>query len=426
MLPIAHDGEIVSPLSRKNYRPKSRPTLTEHEPTLAMIIALGLMATLGPVAIDMYLPALPDIGSEMGASASTMQLTLAGTLFGLGIGQLIVGPLSDSLGRKRPLIVGICVNIAASTLAVFAPTIGVLGIARVFQGLGAAAAAVISLAMVRDLYSGRTVAVMLSRLLLVIGAAPLLAPSIGGAILTVVDWRGIFVVLGLIGILTLLVALFYLPESLPVGSRQPLAFRSILSTYRVLLGDRQFSAFALAAGCGIGAMFSYVSGSSFAYQEEYGLGEQSFAVVFSIGALALILASQINIHLLRRWTPRTIATAAVTAGSLIGTALITLSATDNSSLIIFGIVVWFLIGTVGFLIPNVQALALSLHPDSAGSASALLGALQFGLGAAIAPVVGAMGGTGLAIAIAMTGCIALAMGLILTLPNDRKNRRTVS
>mgnify|MGYP002143484795 CR=1 FL=1 len=163
------------------------------------------MTALGPFTIDMYLPALPDIGADLGVSSSTVQLTITGTLIGLALGQLLVGPLSDTLGRKKPLLAGIGVHILASLLAVFAPSIAVLGILRVFQGMGAAAAAVVTMAIVRDLYSGNTVAVVMSRLMLVLGVAPILAPSIGGALLVALDWRGIFVVLALIGVGTAMI-----------------------------------------------------------------------------------------------------------------------------------------------------------------------------------------------------------------------------
>ena len=212
----------------------------DRKPSVGKILALGSMTALGPFTIDMYLPALPDIGADLGVSSSTVQLTITGTLIGLALGQLLVGPLSDTLGRKKPLLAGIGVHILASLLAVFAPSIAVLGILRVFQGMGAAAAAVVTMAIVRDLYSGNTVAVVMSRLMLVLGVAPILAPSIGGALLVALDWRGIFVVLALIGVGTAMIGAFGLSETLPKEKRRPSGLTSVLRTYGSLLGDRTF------------------------------------------------------------------------------------------------------------------------------------------------------------------------------------------
>ena len=278
----------------------------DRKPSVGKILALGSMTALGPFTIDMYLPALPDIGADLGVSSSTVQLTITGTLIGLALGQLLVGPLSDTLGRKKPLLAGIGVHILASLLAVFAPSIAVLGILRVFQGMGAAAAAVVTMAIVRDLYSGNTVAVVMSRLMLVLGVAPILAPSIGGALLVALDWRGIFVVLALIGVGTAMIGAFGLSETLPKEKRRPSGLTSVLRTYGSLLGDRTFMVLTLVSSVGMASLFAYVSGASFVYQDQYGLNQQEFALLFSAGAIALIGASQVNVRLLDRWTPQQI------------------------------------------------------------------------------------------------------------------------
>jgi DHA1 family bicyclomycin/chloramphenicol resistance-like MFS transporter len=385
------------------------PDRTTTRPSLRVILVLGAMVALGPFTIDMYLPALPDIGTDLGASSSVVQLTITGTLLGLALGQLIVGPLSDSLGRRRPLIAGIGVHVVASVLAVFAPTVAVLGVLRVFQGIGAAAAAVVALAVVRDLFSGNTVAVVMSRLMLVLGVAPVLAPSIGGALLIAVDWRGIFVVLAVIGTLTALIGVWGLTETLPAERRRRSNLRAVLATYTGLLGDRAFMVLALVSSVAMGSLFSYVSGASFVFQDQYGLDEQQFALLFSSGAIALIGASQLNVRALARWSPLQITVAALGFATVAGIALITTAHFEFGGLAGFVVPLWFLLGGVGFVLPNAPALALGRHGEAAGTAAALLGALQFGVGALIAPLVGVLGNTGVALAVTMTACVGFGL-----------------
>jgi DHA1 family bicyclomycin/chloramphenicol resistance-like MFS transporter len=294
-------------------------------------------------------------------------------------------------------------------LAVFAPTVAVLGVLRVFQGIGAAAAAVVALAVVRDLFSGNTVAVVMSRLMLVLGVAPVLAPSIGGALLIAVDWRGIFVVLAVIGTLTALIGVWGLTETLPAERRRRSNLRAVLATYTGLLGDRAFMVLALVSSVAMGSLFSYVSGASFVFQDQYGLDEQQFALLFSSGAIALIGASQLNVRALARWSPLQITVAALGFATVAGIALITTAHFEFGGLAGFVVPLWFLLGGVGFVLPNAPALALGRHGEAAGTAAALLGALQFGVGALIAPLVGVLGNTGVALAVTMTACVGFGL-----------------
>ncbi|MFZ2172651.1 MAG: multidrug effflux MFS transporter [Rhodococcus sp. (in: high G+C Gram-positive bacteria)] len=391
---------------------KDAPTTTadvtiESKPGLRLVLVLGAMVALGPFTIDMYLPALPELGTDLRASSSAVQLTITGTLLGLALGQLIVGPLADSMGRRRPLLAGIGIHVAASILAVFAPTVMVLGVLRIFQGAGAAAAAVVAMAVVRDLYSGRTVAVVISRLMLVLGVAPILAPSIGGGLLIAVDWRGIFVVLAVIGALTAVVAAFGLTETLPPERRRKSNLRSVLGTYGSLLRDRSFIVLALIASLAMASLFAYVSGASFVFQDQYGLDEQQFALLFSSGAISLIGASQLNVRALVRWSPQQITVTSLAFASVAGVALITTATFEFGGLAGFVVPLWLLLGGVGFVLPNAPALALGRHGEAAGTAAALLGALQFGVGALVAPMVGVLGDTGLALGATMTTCVVL-------------------
>jgi DHA1 family bicyclomycin/chloramphenicol resistance-like MFS transporter len=389
----------------KSAQPAESPTGAAR---IRIILVLGALIALGPLTIDMYLPALPALGADLDASSSAVQLTLTGTLLGLGLGQLVIGPLSDSLGRRRPLIAGTVLHIVASVLCLVAPNVMVLGVLRGLQGIGAAAAAVIAMAVVRDLFTGRAAATTLSRLMLVMGTAPILAPTIGAAVLTAGSWRGVFAVLAALGVVMLLVAIFLLRETLPVERRRTGSLRPVLATYRMLVTDPQFVVLTLVAALGMSALFSYVSGSSFVLQDTFDLSQQQFALVFALGAVALIGASQVNVVLLNRYTARQIVFGALAAGLVFGAVLIVFAASGAGGLVGFLVPLLFLLGSVGFVLPNAPALALSRHGEAAGTAAALLGATQFGLGALIAPVVGFLGNDGPAMAVTMTGGILVA------------------
>ncbi|MDA3649459.1 multidrug effflux MFS transporter [Saccharopolyspora indica] len=407
---------VQNPPATRDARPAAK------EPTgfdrFRVIVVLGALIALGPLTIDMYLPALPAIGNDLAASASTVQLTLTGTLLGLGIGQLLIGPFSDIVGRRLPLIIGTALHILASVACLFAPNIAVLGTLRTLQGIGAAAAMVVALAVVRDLFSGRAAATALSRLMLVMGVAPILAPSLGGAILLTGSWRGVFGALAIIGAVLLVVAIFALKESLPPERRQAAQFRPVLRTYRQLITDRDFVLLAIVAALAMSALFSYISGSSFVLQEQFGLDQQSFGLVFGVGAVALIGASQFNVVLLNRYSPKQIVFGALVAATAAGLVLTALTTTGTGGLYGFIVPLWLVLGAMGFVLPNAPALALSRHGEAAGTAAALLGAGQFGLGALIAPLVGLLGNDGPAMAITMTGGAAvalLALGVVVRL-----------
>ncbi|WFR71650.1 multidrug effflux MFS transporter [Prescottella defluvii] len=393
--------------------PAGRAAAAAQEPRLGTIVALGSMTALGPFTIDMYLPALPDIAAALDSSSSGAQLTITGTLIGLALGQLVIGPLSDTLGRKRPLVAGIALHIVAALLAVFATNIAMLGVLRVFQGVGAAAAAVVTMAMVRDLYSDSTVAVVISRLMLVLGVAPVLAPSIGGALLVALDWRGIFVALALIGVVIALIAIFALPETLPPDRRRPGGLGPVLRTYGMLLRDRTFVALTLVASVVMASLFVYVSGASFVYQDQFDLDQQQFALVFSAGAFSMIGATQLNVRLLRRWSPRRIVQWSLTAAVALGLVAVVVAFFTIGGMAGFVATLWIMLGAVCFVLPNAPALALSRHGEAAGTAAALLGSMQYAVGAVVAPLVGLLGNTSTALASSMTACLAIALATML-------------
>ncbi|WP_232797114.1 multidrug effflux MFS transporter [Blastococcus atacamensis] len=383
--------------------------------TAALALMLGAFVALGPLTIDMYLPALPELRRDLATTSATVQLTLTGTLVGLALGQLVIGPLSDTFGRRRPLLAGAALHVVASLLVLVAPGIGALGVLRVLQGVGTAAASVVALAIVRDLFEGRAAATMLSRLFLVMGVAPVLAPTLGGEVLRFTSWRGVFAVLALYGVIVLVVGGFALRETLPAERRRAGGVRSTLRTYRGLLGDRTYVGLILSAGLTMAALFAYVSGSSFVYQREFGLDEQEFGMLFGAGAVWLIAATQLNPVLLRRWSPAQILVTATVGGTVAGGVLLAIAAAGAGGLFGVAVPLWAVLFATGLALPNGPALALSGYGESAGSAAALLGAVQFGVGAAVSPLVGVLGNDAVAMATAIVGSLALAVLVLLAI-----------
>jgi DHA1 family bicyclomycin/chloramphenicol resistance-like MFS transporter len=381
---------------------------------LRLVLVLGFLIALGPLTIDMYLPSLPTITADLHLTAAAVQLTLTGTLAGLAFGQLLIGPLSDAFGRRTPLLIGVGVHILASVASVVAPNLAVLGTLRVLQGLGAAAAAVVAMAIVRDLFTGLAAANLFSRLMLVMGAAPILAPTLGGIVLTWTSWRGVFVVLTLFGIAIITVTALALPETLPPERRRSGGVIGTVRDYGRLFSDRAFVGLILVAGLAMAALFAYVSGSSFVFQEQYGLSQQQFGFVFGAGAVGLITATQLNVRLLRRWTPSQILLTALAAGAVAGLVLLLDASTGFGGIAGVLVPLWLVLGSAGLAFPNAPALALSRHGEAAGTAAALLGAVQFGVGALAAPLVGLLGVGASAMALVVAGGM-VAANLVLSL-----------
>jgi DHA1 family bicyclomycin/chloramphenicol resistance-like MFS transporter len=378
-----------------------------------LALTLGAFVALGPLTIDMYLPALPTIREELATSSATVQLTLTGTLVGLALGQLVIGPLSDALGRRRPLLAGTALHIVASLLVMVAPNIAVLGALRVFQGVGTAAASVVALAIVRDLFEGRAAATMLSRLFLVMGVAPVLAPTIGGELLRFTNWRGVFAVLAVYGVAVLALGWFGLRETLPPERRRRGGIGNTLRTYGGLFRDRTYVGLILVAGLTMAALFTYVSGSSFVYQRQFGLDEQQFGMLFGAGAVWLIAATQLNPLLLKRWSPAQILVAGTVGGTAAGGVLVLLAALGAGGLLGVAVPLWAVLFAAGLALPNAPALALSEYGASAGSAAALLGAVQFGVGAAVSPLVGLLGNDALAMGAVIVASLLLAVAVLV-------------
>jgi MFS transporter, DHA1 family, multidrug resistance protein len=401
------EDRVASPATASPV-PVDRPSAAR------LALVLGAFVAIGPLTIDMYLPALPTITRELETTSAAVQLTLTGTLIGLAVGQLVLGPLADALGRLRPLLAGTALHVLASLLVIIAPNLAVLGALRVLQGVGTAAGAVVAIAIVRDLYDGRAAATMLSRLFLVLGAAPVLAPTLGGELLRFTSWRGIFAFLAVYGAVMIAVGAKTLTETLPPERRQNSGVRGTLRGYRSLFRDRTYVGLVLVAGLTMAGLFSYVSGSAFVYQGEFGLDEQQFGLLFGAGAFWLIGATQLNPLLLRRWSPQQLLVAGTVAGAVAGAVLVGLAATETGGLPAVAGSLWAVLFACGLALPNAPALALSRHGEAAGTAAALLGAVQFGVGAAVSPLVGLLGNDAVAIGLVVVTALTLAIVVLVT------------
>lgn len=357
---------------------------------LVYIIVLGALTALGPFTIDLYLPAFPVLQSELDVSEAAVQLTLTGTTLGFALGQLIVGPWSDAVGRRLPLILATAVHVLTCIGAAFAPDIVWLGVFRVLMGAGAAAGGVVAMAMVRDLFGGRPLVKMLSRLALVSGLAPVLAPVIGSQLLLVMDWRGVFVFLAGYGLVVMIAVALLIVETRPRTARDDRDRRSLAQRYGSVLGDRQFVGVAVIGGMTFAGLFTYLSSSSFLFQGLYGFDAQQYGLLFAVNSLGVVFGVQASSRLSRRVGPQWIL--AITTVSLFTSAgLIALF--DVLGFGLWGTLVplWLFIASCGFSFPCVQVLGLVNHGREAGTAASLLGAVNFGVAGLLSPISGIFG-----------------------------------
>lgn len=388
-----------------------------------LMLALGSLTAFAPLSIDMYLPSLPSIQHELATSASLVQLTLAAFMAGLCLGQLAYGPLSDRFGRRGPLAVGIALYILASAACAFAPNVQWLIALRFLQALGGAAGPVIARAVVRDLYSGREVARVLSVLMLVMGAAPILAPMLGGWVLELAGWRAIFGVLAGLGVACLVFTARTLPRAEAHGQPPPPGMLG--KNVRALLGDRRFLAYTLSGGFASAGMFAYISGSPFVMMSLHHVSPEAFAWIFGLNAAGLIAASQVNRRLLGRHSPARIALAATLFCAAVGAVLVGLALTGAGRVATLVPALFLFLTGLGFVSPNVTALALEEHGQRAGIASAVLGSAQFAVAAGASSLVGLLNdGSMLPMAAVMVGCAGAAWVLGLVAPGRTEQGET--
>lgn len=357
-----------------------------------LVLVLGTLTATGPLATDLYLPAFPEIAKDLGAPQAQIQLTLTAIMLGLSLGQLVIGPLSDSLGRRGPLLVGFAVFTVVSFACALVPSVPVLVVLRFVQGIAGAAGAVIARAVVRDVFEGDDAARFFSRLMLVTGLAPLLGPVLGAQLLRFGPWQVSFVLLGAVSMVSLVVVFFALPETLPAASRSPLRMVSLARTVWQLVRDVRFVGPALTLGLAFGMMFTYVSSFSFVSQSQFGASEQVFGLMFGINTAGLMAGTQVNAFLIGRVeTSRRLAgglCGALAAVAVLG-VLAAAGVSGTWALVALTSVFCVMMFSVGFVMPNATTLAISSQSRAvAGTASALMGSLQFALGGGLSSLAG--------------------------------------
>ncbi|BBA68810.1 multidrug effflux MFS transporter [Geobacter sulfurreducens] len=370
-----------------------------------LVLILGALTAFSSMSIDMYLPAFPQIARDLGVPLGTVQLSISAFLFGSAAGQLVYGPLADRWGRRTPLLGGLALYVAAAFGCAAVHTGEGLLFWRVVMALGGGAGMVISRAVVRDLYDTAEAARMFSLLMLVMGAAPILAPIAGGQLLLITGWRGIFGFLGIFGILSLTAAAACLPESLPPERRSTRGVTEMAAIYGHLLRNRRYLRYAIALGCVAGVNFSYISGSPFVFIELNGVSPQQFGLFFGANAFGLIGASQVNRRLLRRFSAQRILNVAFTVNAAAALLLTVAGFTGVGGFPAQVALLFVCLCMTGFLYPNVTALAMAPFDKAAGSASALLGTIQYTLGASAGALVGMLhNGTAVPMTAVMAAC----------------------
>ncbi|NTW38414.1 MAG: multidrug effflux MFS transporter [Cellulomonadaceae bacterium] len=402
----------------------SAPAATDREAgrlTAGFVVLVGSLSLLPAMSVDMYLPSLPTIAAEMDATTAAVQFTITGMVLGGAVGQLVIGPFSDRFGRRLPVRLGVGLHLVLSLLCALAVTIGQLVALRVLQGFAAAGATVVAVAIVRDRYSGADAARLMSRLMLVIAVAPLFAPSLGGLVARTWGWRAVFVVLACFAAALLVVAFLALPETLPPERRVKRGIGELLRGYGTLLRDRRFVALVALPGLGMAVVISYVVGSPFVLQEEYGLSAQQFAVVFAIGGTALVLGSQVNAALVRRVGPARLLRVGAPMGAVLAAVLVAVAATHAGGVVGLVTVLWFTLASLGLVMANASALAMTRHGERAGTAAATMGFLQAGMAGAVSPLVGLLGGDAVAMTGVILGSLVLAV-LVLALATPAYHR----
>ncbi|WP_026695471.1 multidrug effflux MFS transporter [Peribacillus kribbensis] len=392
---------------------------------LQLAVLLGSLGILGPFTIDTYLPSFPTIVKEFHTTASLVQISLTSCLLGLGIGQLVIGPLSDVKGRRKPLLFFLCIYILASLACSFSPNIYFLIGSRFVQGFAASGGIVLSRAIVRDLYSGKELTKFFSLMVLVGNLGPILAPVAGGAILTFYDWNGVFIALTILGIILTFTVSFKLKETLPPEKRLPSNLPQVLGNFGTLFKDKEFMGYAFTQGFITAGIFAYVSGIPFVYQNVYGVTAQQFSLLFGINGVALIIGSQSVGRLTDIISERTFLKIGIGLANVSGLSLL-IALLLKAPLIGVAIPIFFFICSISLIGTTSFTLAIQSQGHMAGSASALLGLLPFVMGSLAAPIVGIGGAyTGVPMASVIFGASFLAFLCYFILVRKKKVQKTV-
>ncbi|GAB3949900.1 multidrug effflux MFS transporter [Spirosoma harenae] len=348
-----------------------------------LILILGSLTALGPFSIDMYLPGFPAIANDLHTTAAKVSLSLSGFFIGISVGQLLYGPLLDRFGRKKPLYIGLIVYIVASAGCALTTSIDGLILMRVIQAIGSCAAAVASVAMVRDLFPVKDNAKVFSLLLLVVGASPMIAPTVGGYVTTALGWQTVFVILMGMGIIILIAVFFWLPTSYTPDKSISLKPKPILLNFWKVLREPQFNTYAFTSAIAFSGLFAYVSGSPILFMEVFHTDGKVYGWIFAALSVGFIGASQVNTLLLRTYKSEQIVNVALIGQVIIGLTFLGVTLAGWLTLPITLVFLFLFLCCIGFTNPNAAALSLAPFAQNAGSASALMGALQMGMGTLI-------------------------------------------
>lgn len=389
---------------------------------IQLAILLGSLGLLGPFTIDTYLPSFPTIVKDFHTTASLVQISLTACLLGLGAGQLFIGPLSDVKGRRKPLLLFLCLYLLASLTCSLSPNIYFLIVARFVQGFSAAGGLVVSRAIVRDLFSGKELTKFFTLIVLVGNLGPIVAPIAGGAILSFTKWNGVFIVLACIGAILIFMVSLKLPETLPPEKRVPSNLPQLMSNFGSLFKEREFMGYAFTQGFTTAGIFAYVSGIPFVYQNIYHVSPQQFSLLFGVNGLGLIIGSQLVGRLADYISERTFLKIGLGI-SIAGGAILLIALLLKAPLIAVAIPIFFFVSSISIIGTTSFALAIESQGHIAGSASALLGLLPFVLGSLSAPLVGIAGSyTGVPMGVTIFGASLLAFLSYFVLVRKRSVR----
>lgn len=389
---------------------------------VSLLLALALLSATAPFATDMYLPTLPAVGAEFGAPDSVVQLTLSGFFVGMALGQLMVGPISDVIGRRRLLIVGAIVALVASAIAALSPSIAIFVAARFLQGLGGGACVVLARAMVPDLLSGREAAKTYSLLMAILAIAPAVAPIVGGLLAEPIGWRGIYWVLTGLHAVQLLVVLKIVPET---GGQSPGGqgatgqrfLARVLSNYAAVLKSPRFWGFLTAMAFAFASMFCYIAASSFVFQQEFGLSPRGYAAVFALNAVGMCVGSFVNSRCIDKFGTKKVMLGGLCL-ALLGNVLLLIAVLSGAGLVWIILALLLCISPNGVIMGNSTAMATGLMRTRAGSVTAIMGFGQSVLAAVVGPLMGLGGNTAVVMSLGMSACIAIAAaGAVLATRN---------
>ncbi|MCW1931684.1 multidrug effflux MFS transporter [Pararhodobacter zhoushanensis] len=391
------------------------------DPLFRMALLLGLLSAVGPFAIDMYLPALPQVAADLGTDEAGAGLTLTAYFLVFGVAQMIYGPLADAIGRKKPLMIGVAIFFVATVLAAMAPDLPTLVAARALQALGAATLMAVPRAVIRDMASGPDAARMMAAIMIVISISPMLAPLTGSIVLAFGGWREIFMVLAVASVISLLLIIFALPETLPVAERRPVRVRAMLAGFRRLLTDRSFMGLTMIGGFGMASFFVFLATGSFVYTREFGLSPTGFSIAFAINAIGFFGASQLAGRFSARYGMQRVIVLAISGfmASTVLLAIVAFAGLASLPVVVAGL--FIANACLGLVIPTAMVMAMDPHPDIAGLASSLGGTIQMLTGGVMIVITGLLldnSAMGMTAAIALCGVMAFAAAA-LSLPMRR-------